>query len=57
MIKFKVAGTDNKEYPFSVQRWDSFDNGQTYTYAGYGKFCKTIDEVDEYIQENMEESK
>ena len=46
----------NKErggvYRFDVQLWRSYDGGKTFVYAGTGKYCKTDEELRQYIKEN-----
>lgn len=41
------------EYPFNVQLWYSSNGGKTFTYAGDGRFCKTIQEAEEYRAANV----
>lgn len=38
----------NKEYPYNVQMLHSMDNGKTFFYCGYGRFCKNKKEVEFY---------
>lgn len=37
-------------YNFNVQVWTSVDGGKTFGYCGIGRFCKTGEEVAEYIE-------
>lgn len=39
------------DYLYNVQEWRSVDGGKTYCYCGIGKFCKTIVECCEYIEQ------
>lgn len=51
--KFKViplAG-DSHGHIFNVQEWNSYDGGESFWYAGFGRFCKTMMEADAYITE------
>ena len=45
---FKIIKTDNKDYPFNVQRWTK--SGNRFFYAGIGRFCRDLKEVKEYCR-------
>ena len=38
------------DYPYNVQKWISTDNGFTFIYAGYGEFCKTLDDAKAFAE-------
>jgi len=57
ILKMKVIPTMDCNYPWNVQKWHSYDGGKTFVYAGYGRFCKSIEEADEYIRSSFEEQK
>ena len=50
MKKFKIIETGREDYKYNVEEWMSLDNGETYLYAGNGRFCKTLEEVENYIE-------
>lgn len=41
---------DGNTYLFNVQQWRSTDGGKTFHYAGYGRFCKNVQEIDDYTR-------
>lgn len=49
--KSKLLKTNDKEYPYNVQIWNSIDSGKTFCYTGEGRFLKTKEEADAYIKE------
>ncbi len=50
--KFMVSEYENHPYGFkyNVQLWHSTDNGSSWNYCGVGRFCKTMEEVINYIK-------
>ena len=50
-LHFPVDG-----YNFNVQVWRSIDNGQTWWYAGEGKYFRTIQEVLTYQSEFLKDN-
>ena len=44
---FKVLKSGNTDYPINVQVWTDIDGIKSY--CGGGKFCKTMGEAYEYI--------
>lgn len=50
-IKFKIEPADSvTEYLYNVQVHFKYDFTDEFIYSGIGRFCKNIDEVDEYIK-------
>lgn len=49
--KYKVLNNHNEEYKYNVQIWRSIDGGKNFCYAGEGKFVKTKQELDNYLQQ------
>lgn len=49
--KSKILKTNNREYPYNVQIWNSLDGGKNFCYTGNGKFCKTKIEADSYAKQ------
>lgn len=45
-LSFPVDG-----YNYNVMEWRSVDGGKTFWYCGYGKFCKTLEEAEQYAGE------
>lgn len=45
-LSFPVDG-----YNYNVMEWRSVDGGKTFLYCGYGKFCKTLEEAEQYANE------
>lgn len=43
--------SDDLKYPYNVQVWNSINEGKNFSYAGYGRFCKSFDEARDYIRE------
>ena len=43
-------------YEYNVQEFTSVDGGKTFWYCGFGKFCKTLEEANEYVQKMKEEN-
>lgn len=37
-------------YNYNVSEWRSIDGGETFWYCGHGKFCKTLQEAEEYAK-------
>lgn len=37
-------------YNYNVQELSSVDGGKTFWYCGFGKFCKTLNEANEYVK-------
>lgn len=56
MVKFKILPLDIpfEGYLFNVQLWKSIDGGKTFCYAGFGKYCRNVEEVDSYIRMTLE---
>ena len=52
MAKIIVNEVENHPlgYRYNIQIWNSIDNGKTFHYCGSGKFCKTMEEVHNYIK-------
>ena len=50
----KIIVNDNPNHPlgyrYNVQIWNSVDGGKSFYYCGIGRFCKTMDEVHNYIK-------
>lgn len=46
--KSKLIKTDNPDYPYNVQIWNSIDRGKSFCYTGNGKFFKTKLEAENY---------
>lgn len=40
------------ERPYNVQLWHSYDGGKSFVYAGFGRFCKTKEEAEDYVKFN-----
>ena len=51
-LHFPVDGV----YNYNVQELTSVDGGQTFWYCGFGKFCRTLEEANEYVREMKGES-
>lgn len=51
-LHFPVDGV----YNYNVQELSSVDNGQTWWYCGFGKFCRTLEEANEYVRKMKGES-
>ena len=47
ILKMYEIEYGNEDYPYSVRIYNNF-NGVLY-YTGIGRYCKSIDEIDEYI--------
>ena len=45
--EFRVLKSGNTDYPINVQVWTDINGGKSY--CGVGKFCKTMEEANEYI--------
>ena len=43
-------------YLYNVQELTSVDGGQTFWYCGFGKFFRTLEEANEYVQKLKEEN-
>ncbi len=41
--------TDSHNYPYNVQIWHSIEDNH-FVYSGQGRFCKTLDEAKEYVE-------
>ena len=37
-------------YNYNVQELSSVDGGKTFWYCGFGKYCKTLNEANEYVK-------
>ena len=37
-------------YTYNVQELSSVDGGKTFWYCGFGKYCKTLNEANEYVK-------
>ena len=37
-------------YNYDVQEWSSVDGGKTFWHCGFGKYCKTLAEANEYVK-------
>lgn len=58
ILKIKVipgAYGLNNEFKFNVQQWHSYDNGRTFVYCGFGRFCRSAEEVDAYTRQSFTE--
>lgn len=42
-------------YLYNVQELTSVDGGNTFWYCGFGKFCRTLEEANEYVRKMKEE--
>ena len=42
-------------YLYNVQEFTSVDGGNTFWYCGFGKFCRTLEEANEYVRKMKEE--
>ena len=49
----KNCGTKNP-YPYNVQIWTKIEHLPHYFYSGYGKFCKSIKDVVDYVLDAQE---
>lgn len=38
-------------YKYDAQLWTSIDGGKTFYHCGVGKYCKTLEEAEEYKQQ------
>ena len=38
-------------YKYDAQLWTSLDGGKTFYHCGVGKYCKTLEEAEEYKQQ------
>ena len=52
MTEYRLIETNNtlSGFPYNVQEWHS-DDGKTFVYSGFGKFCRTKAEAAAYIKE------
>lgn len=46
-LHFPVDGI----YNYNVQELSSVDGGETFWYCGFGKFCRTLEEANEYVRQ------
>ena len=37
-------------YNYNVQELSSVDGGKTFWYCGFGKYCKSLEEANEYVK-------
>lgn len=37
-------------YNYYVSEWRSVDGGENFCYCGYGKYCKTLAEAEQYAK-------
>lgn len=49
VVIHKLAFPLDGVYCFDAQLWTSIDGGQNYYHCGFGQYCKTEQEVKEYI--------
>jgi len=49
-LHFPVDGV----YNYNVQELTSVDGGKSFWYCGFGKFCRTLEEANEYINSMLE---
>ena len=54
IIKKLFFPLDNIYY-YNAQKWISLDGGKTFYHCGEGKYCKTLEEAEEY--KKQEEAK
>lgn len=56
VLKFKLLPllAPVNGYKFDVQLWKSIDGGETFWYTGNGKFCRSVEEADAYINRIFE---
>lgn len=47
--KLKLEHVPKAEWPFNVQIWTKVDQHSHYHYSGYGRFCKSIKDVVDYV--------
>lgn len=52
----KLAYTVHGIYDYNVCLLTSTDFGETFFYAGVGKYCRTIQEAEAYAKELLEET-
>lgn len=57
MKRFKILKTGRKDYPINVQVWNLCDENKKYYYAGFGRFCKNKEEVNNFIESEESEVK
>lgn len=57
ILKMTVTIMSDSEFPWNVQKWYSYDGGNTIVYSGFGRFCKNSIEADEYIRSSFDEHK
>lgn len=53
LVKYKVEKLHfpiDGIYNYDVQEWRSVDNGKTWWYCGYGRYCQTLKEANEYVR-------
>lgn len=46
--KAKIDKTDYCDFPYNVQIWQSIDYGKNWYYCGWGRFCKTLEEANNF---------
>lgn len=52
---FRILKRSDNEHPINVQIWFRVEDGLSY--AGYGKFCKSLEEAHQYINEHPYKTK